>query len=235
MVKALVIFLGLLSMGALSAQDTSLLKTREWTSNNGKALNASLVSVKGDSITLKRKSDSREFSLPLARLSDEDQTLLHNCRRDLESMAEGAGANQPGASSFFTGFSNPGEDMWELASRFGVARKLWERATQSAWFGVPRGGHRVIRLTPQRFERISDVEYFIHGEYVSLKIRLEQLDEKLNLTGDRLVRITANEKKTIAQEDVVFLPQISRENLVSLSEEKVGVVDRLVMTISLGR
>lgn len=230
--------ISLLSIGWLYGQDLSLLKSREWKSSNGKVLKAELMKVKDDSITLKRKSDNRDFTLPLSRLHDDDQTLVHNTRRELEDLVH-SNSSRPGSSTLFSGFTNPGEDVWELAHRFGLARKLWERATQSQWFGGIRGAQRVIRLTPQRFERISDVEYFVHGEHVSLKVRLEQLDEKLSLSGDRLMRsyekYSERAKEPIAQKGSVFLPEITRDNLVSLQVEKVGVVERLVMTISLSR
>ena len=46
---------------------------REWTSSDGKKLEAELISVTGDAVVLKRAVDGREFTLPLTRLSEADR------------------------------------------------------------------------------------------------------------------------------------------------------------------
>ncbi|MGI8604200.1 MAG: alpha/beta fold hydrolase [Verrucomicrobiales bacterium] len=60
---------GICFLGIIS----SVLSAREWTSSDGKKLEADFVSSSGDSVTLKRGSDGREFTLPLARLSPADR------------------------------------------------------------------------------------------------------------------------------------------------------------------
>lgn len=222
-----------LTAGLLGAQDVSLLNDREWKSEDGKGLQATLVKVGEDSITLKRKPDNREFTLPIERLSLTDRGLLLKCRADFDKLIDAADGNPTGEGNHFVGFQNPAEEVWELAYRFGYHERLWEEVTRAQWIFV--GGRRVIRVTPERFERISDVEYYIHGKHVSLKVRLDQLDEKLSLSSDRLIRSTSYGKKTVAQQGVDFSPELARENLISLRLQKVGVVERLVMDVSLRR
>jgi hypothetical protein len=49
---------------------------REFTSNDGKKLLAVIVSATEDHVVLKRASDAKEFTLPLNRLSEEDQKVI---------------------------------------------------------------------------------------------------------------------------------------------------------------
>ena len=48
-------------------------QAREWTSTDGKTLDADFVSATADAVRVKRTSDGREVSLPLARLSEADR------------------------------------------------------------------------------------------------------------------------------------------------------------------
>lgn len=47
--------------------------SREWTSTDGRKLEADFVSATGDSIIVKRAADGRSFTLPLKGLSEADQ------------------------------------------------------------------------------------------------------------------------------------------------------------------
>ena len=49
---------------------------RTWTSSDGKKLEADFVSATETHVTLKRSKDGKSFTLPLARLSAEDQTYI---------------------------------------------------------------------------------------------------------------------------------------------------------------
>jgi hypothetical protein len=120
--------------GLLGAQDTSLLDDREWKSTDGQPLQAELVRVEGDWITLKRKQDNRNFKLSINRLDVEDRALLEKCARDLDGLVKSANSGQVGTHSFFVGFANPDEAVWELARRFGRADELWQQATRGNWF-----------------------------------------------------------------------------------------------------
>lgn len=66
------------------------LAAREWTSSDGRKLEADFVRVMGDQVTLLRRSDGRSFTLPLARLSPADQAWI---------QAQGRGAPASGAVS----------------------------------------------------------------------------------------------------------------------------------------
>ncbi|MEM1294626.1 MAG: hypothetical protein AAGH89_04630, partial [Verrucomicrobiota bacterium] len=46
---------------------------REWTSADGRKLEALLISVAADSVTVKRKLDLKELTIPLSSLSEADQ------------------------------------------------------------------------------------------------------------------------------------------------------------------
>ena len=47
---------------------------REFTSDDGKKLRAEIVSASETEVTLEREKDGKDFTIPLARLSEEDQT-----------------------------------------------------------------------------------------------------------------------------------------------------------------
>lgn len=51
-------------------------RSREWTSTDGRKLEADFVSATGDSVIVKRAADGRSFTLPLKGLSDADQTWV---------------------------------------------------------------------------------------------------------------------------------------------------------------
>ena len=49
---------------------------RDFTSNDGKKLSAEIASATETKVTLKRAKDGKEFTIPLARLSEEDQKFI---------------------------------------------------------------------------------------------------------------------------------------------------------------
>ena len=55
---------------------TSSMSGRTWTSSDGKTLEADFVSTDGNSVTLKRARDGKDFTIPLDRLSEEDQVFV---------------------------------------------------------------------------------------------------------------------------------------------------------------
>lgn len=52
------------------------LSARTWTSSDGKKLEADFVSATETDVTLSRSKDGKEFTLPLARLSEDDQAFI---------------------------------------------------------------------------------------------------------------------------------------------------------------
>ena len=50
--------------------------SRTWTSSDGKTLEAEFVSATDTEVTLKRDKDGKTFTLPLSRLSKDDQTFV---------------------------------------------------------------------------------------------------------------------------------------------------------------
>ena len=230
----MILSLGLCAL--VGAQDTSLLDDREWKSSDGQPLQAELVQVEGDWITLKRKKDNRSFKLSVNRLSVEDRALLEKCVEGFNEITKPAEGNPGVAGTFFSGFANPGEDFWELARRFGRADDLWAQATRRNWFYSVHNAQRIIRIKTQRIERISDVEYFVHGRYVSLKVRLDSPGDQFSFHGQRLMRTdTFGRKSVVAEKDADFIPKLGRENLLSFGMEKIGVTEKMVMTVSLRR
>jgi len=55
---------------------TILLQARTWTSADGKTLEAEFLSSTETEVTLKRLSDNKQFTLPLSRLSEDDQKFI---------------------------------------------------------------------------------------------------------------------------------------------------------------
>src|SRR5687768_3565123 len=64
--------LALLFLSCLSAE----LCARTWTSSDGRKVEAEFVSAIGGTVTLKRSPDGQTFTLPLVRLSAEDQAWI---------------------------------------------------------------------------------------------------------------------------------------------------------------
>ncbi len=76
-------FLVLLGMTAVQ------LSGREWTSTDGRTLEADFVSATADSVTVKRAADGQTFTLPLASISEADRKWVK------ERMAQPAGPAKP--------------------------------------------------------------------------------------------------------------------------------------------
>ncbi len=51
-------------------------EVREWTNENGVSISAELVSVEADTVRIRRQSDGRVFSIPIATLSQADQAFV---------------------------------------------------------------------------------------------------------------------------------------------------------------
>ena len=219
----------ILMAGIASGLGEELLKYRKWSSSDGKELNAMVVLCKGSEITLKRQKDRRDFTMPLDRLSADDQRFLDEIRTEVKELL--GGANSPiGTRARFAGFSDPSETTWEVARRLGMERDLWNLPTQGlCHYSGSSGMDRLVRLNPKRIERVSDSEYFVHGEWISLKVRTAY--GKLTISGDRLLQTFDDEKRTLVEKGVEFMPKLSKEGLISLKTQKVGVAERLVMTI----
>ena len=64
--------MGLL-MCCLGMMSMAVVEGRTWTATDGRTLEAEFVSTDGTSVVVKRASDRREFTLALAKLSEEDQ------------------------------------------------------------------------------------------------------------------------------------------------------------------
>ena len=60
----------------LSCCLTAITSAREWTSADGRKLNADFVSSTGDAATLRRPGDSQTFVVPFNRLSEDDQAWI---------------------------------------------------------------------------------------------------------------------------------------------------------------
>lgn len=218
-----------LTAGIASGLGEELLKYRKWSSTDGNELKAMLVLCKGAEITLKRQKDRRDFTMPLDRLSADDRRFIDEIRTEVKEMIDQADdPNRSGTQ--FVGFTDPSETTWEVARRLDMERDLWNRPTQALWYYLGRDSmDRLIRIDPKKIERISDAEYFVHGEWISLKIRSSY--GKLGISGDRLILTHEDDKYTVTERGVEYAPRLSKENLISLKTEKVGVAERLVMTI----
>ncbi len=65
------------------------LAAREWTSNDGRKLEADFVSATADAVTVKRATDGQTFTLPLASISEADRAWV------AEQMTKPAGPAKP--------------------------------------------------------------------------------------------------------------------------------------------
>ena len=66
-------------------------QARTWTSTDGKTLEAKFVSATDSEVTLKRDSDGKQFTLPISRLSNDDQIFIKeqaNAKPDEPAKAE---------------------------------------------------------------------------------------------------------------------------------------------------
>ncbi|HUF63829.1 MAG TPA: prolyl oligopeptidase family serine peptidase [Verrucomicrobiales bacterium] len=77
----------------------ALLSAREWTSTDGRKLQADFVSLSGDTVILRRSSDGREFTLALDRLSESDREWIETRAADRSA----AGDEDPPATKPFEG------------------------------------------------------------------------------------------------------------------------------------
>lgn len=68
-------------------------QAREWTSIDGRKIQADYVSAGADQVTLKRQPDGQVFTLPLKRLSEEDRAYI------IELSASGGTPKPPAASA----------------------------------------------------------------------------------------------------------------------------------------
>jgi predicted peptidase len=69
-----------------------MVHARTWTSSDGKKLEADFISATGTHVTLKRGTDGRSFTLPLARLSGDDLVFIKE-----QAAAKVAEAGKPAA------------------------------------------------------------------------------------------------------------------------------------------
>lgn len=63
-------------LGTILALAPPCFAQREFTSNDGKKLRAEIVGASESDVTLKRTTDGKEFTIPLNRLSEEDQSVV---------------------------------------------------------------------------------------------------------------------------------------------------------------
>lgn len=206
------------------------MEEREWKSSDGRALRAELLELKGHDVRFKRSGDSREFSVPIGKLSDADRNLLADAKGEIVKMVRQADESARMGLQF-RGLPNPGEKVWELARRLGEERTLWNAATQARWGSWTRSD-RLVRITPKAFKRITATECLIVGEWIALKVRCES-SSKLNIVGERLLAVSSDEKVMVAERGSEYLPKVSQDGLVSLTQEKIGVSEMLVMTLDL--
>ena len=215
--------------------DYDYLKPRTWESIDGKKLDATLVKLSKDKITLKRKKDNKVFSLPLDRLSKGDNEQLKETLDGLLGIQKSAIDRTSYSRPIFVGFAEFDEKMWELSNRFGVSRDTWNVITQSSdsWWGSDRtrGNDRILKVVPQRFKRISETIYLINGEHITLIIMVKS-GEKLNISGEKLVVVMPDKDKVvIAQRNIPYTPRLHKSGLIGCETEGVGVRERLVITI----
>lgn len=73
---------------------------REWTSTDGKKLEADFISATADEVRVKRTADGREVTLPMGRLSEADRAWV---KSQAASSAPKNGTTSPGANAGLTG------------------------------------------------------------------------------------------------------------------------------------
>jgi predicted esterase len=100
---------GLFLLGMITAAPA-----REWTSSDGKKLEADFVSQSGDQVTLKRKN-GQTFSLPLNRLSEADQSFAR-----LQTPAAPGGPAAPAMKAIEGPLAKLVTGAWELSENDGL-------------------------------------------------------------------------------------------------------------------
>lgn len=107
---------------------------RTWTSKAGTTIEASVVSIDGDSVTLKRKDDGNPLTVKIDQLSDEDRTFLEDSQKPPATSVPGIDA-EPGLAS---GPIACGDGAWNyhlyLPKAFNTGKK-WP-----VWFIMSPGG-----------------------------------------------------------------------------------------------
>ena len=100
---------GLFLLGMIAAAPA-----REWTSSDGKKLEADFVSLTGDQLTLKRKN-GQTFSLPLDRLSEADQSFAK-----LQTPVEPGAPAAPAVKAIEGPLAKLVTGAWELSENDGL-------------------------------------------------------------------------------------------------------------------
>ena len=91
-----------LLVGTLMADEPAVTAPRSFTDKRGRTIIATIVSIDLKSVVLKRESDKRDFTFPIADLSEADQVFLAENRAAL-GKATGGGGMTPLATRTVTG------------------------------------------------------------------------------------------------------------------------------------
>lgn len=129
-----------------------LLTSREWTSADGKPLKAELISADDKILELKRSSDRRVFKIPLNKISEDDQKLVADAKKQLIKSAnlfdtaytEQSTAGISGERRAKLYLKNAQlrkrlikPEYWELARRLGILEQIND--------SLPKKGYNSLR------------------------------------------------------------------------------------------
>ena len=92
MKSILISFIALFLMASVKAGAGSI---RQWTSTDGRTIEAQLVSATDDSVTLIRNADQKQMTIPLTMLSEADREFTHEALKAQEAAEELAAQYQP--------------------------------------------------------------------------------------------------------------------------------------------
>ncbi len=208
---------------AQSAVAEDLLKARDWTSSDGKKLNATLIETDGKTVKLKRSNDGRVFDLETTKLSENDNSLI---AKSINQMDEKIKNQSFGVPKQIT------EQELDLALRLNKHEKLWEAVEHmhKRWIEVN------MIMTPKKIKRINDKEAIIIGNHSAIRFVNKSRSYKLHVVGDKLLFKHINNsyelKKYRAERGKLYsiLAFSSDKKLTSFSRENIDLDSIITIT-----
>lgn len=218
---------------------------RDWTSNDGKKLNAKLIKIGPNSYSLKSKRDGRTYDIPIEKISSGDLEMVKTANKLLDDIAKKAVT----PSGEFGTLGDCSEKFWRLVVALG-------RVPQFAQIvcGECRTSSGAFSLMAKDFRRESNKSFLIEGDGVMARIQttaesdnIIEMGEKLQVT--RKVRSRSTDysyygwhydtkldvlRQVLATRGTVFQPAVGSQapfKLLGCRKETIGVGEYLVFTL----
>jgi hypothetical protein len=224
---------------------TKILDYRDWTSSDGKVLEARLLAVDARKYKLKSKKDGRTYEIPVERISDGDKKLVADAGAELDEIKEKCRRSD----GEFGGFSDPSEKFWQLAEVLGRGVEFGQLIC-----GSYSSTTSALSLTANGYRRESNKSFLIEGDHIMARITVTDPNDSLVESGEKLhlqrktkVRSTKYSyygsyydtklsilRVTLSEKGALFQPQVGMNTplkIVSCARERVGVGEYLVFTL----